>query len=79
MIGASGVGCSTSITASHTSTEKSSSAVEKVSGEYSNCQRVSGCFAASSRSTFAPAIAICFISSRDMPNTILRQAGLTAL
>ena len=51
LIGASGVGCSTSITASHTSTEKSSSAVEKVSGLYSNCQRVSGRFAASSRST----------------------------
>src|SRR3546814_16594365 len=56
--GRSGVGWSTSITASHTSTEKSSSAVEKVSGEYSKCQSVSGCFAASSRSTLTPSTAI---------------------
>ena len=79
MIGLSGVGRSTSITAAHTSTEKSSSAVEKVSGLYSNIHFVSGCFAASSRSTFAPSIAIWRISSRDMPNTILRHAGETAL
>jgi hypothetical protein len=79
MIGASAVGRSTSITAAQTSTEKSSSAVEKVSGEYSNCQRVSGRLAASSRSTFAPSIAMAFTSSRDIPNTILRHAGLTAL
>ena len=40
MIGFSTVGWSTSITAAQTSTEKSTSAVEKVSGLYSNCQLV---------------------------------------
>ena len=42
MIGCSGVGASTSITASQTSRLKSSSAVEKVSGLYWKCQSVSG-------------------------------------
>ena len=40
MIGLSGVGWSTSITAAQTSTEYSISAVEKVSGLYSKCQSV---------------------------------------
>ena len=79
MIGRSGVGRSTSITAAHTSMLKSTSAVEKVSGLYSNCQFVFGCLAASSRSTLAPSIAICFTSSRLMPKTMRRHAGLTAL
>ena len=52
MIGCSGVGWSTSITASHTAIEKSSSAVEKVSGLYWKCHSVSGRRAASSRITF---------------------------
>ena len=79
MIGRSAVGRSTSITAAHTSTEKSSSAVEKVSGLYSNDQSVPGWRAAQSRSTLAPSTAIALTSWRLMPNTIRRQAGDTAL
>ncbi len=79
MIGRSGVGASTSITAAQTSMLKSSSAVEKVSGEYWKCQSVSGRAAASSRMIFAPATAISRTSALDMRNTISRHAGLTAL
>jgi len=77
--GRSFVGCRMSITASQVSRLKSSSAVEKVSGEYSKYQSVFGCFAASSRSSLAALTAICFTSSRVMRNTISRQAGLSAL
>ena len=79
MIGCSGVGASTSITAVQTSMLKSSSAVEKVSGLYWKCQSVPGKRAAWSRITFAPAMAMALTSSFDMRNTMSRQAGLTAL
>ena len=46
MIGLSALGWSTSITAAQTSTEKSTSAVEKVSGLYSKRQSVWGYLAA---------------------------------
>ena len=60
MIGRSAVGRSTSITAEQTSSDTSSSAVEKVSGLYSKRQSVSGRFAASSRRIDAPSTAIAF-------------------
>jgi len=77
--GLSGVGIKMSITASQHSRLKSSSAVEKVSGEYSKCQSVSGWAAALSRSSLAAVTAISLICGRSMPNTIRRQAGDTAL
>ena len=51
---ARGVGCQTSLTASQTSTAKSSSVPVKLSGEYSNIHSVSGRAAAQSRISFAP-------------------------
>src|SRR3546814_5388361 len=66
MMGFSRVGCNISITASQHSRLKSSSAVEKVSGEYSKCQSVSGCLAASSRMILAASMAICLICGRSM-------------
>ena len=79
MIGLSGVGWSTSITAAQTSTEYSISAVENVSGLYSKRQSVPGYLAAQSRKTLAPSMAIALISSLPIPNTIRRHAGEIAL
>jgi hypothetical protein len=72
--GFSGVGRSTSITAAQTSTEKSSSAVEKVSGNI-RTPVGAGCFAASSRRIFAPSTAICRGSRRAHAEHDRRQAG----
>ena len=79
MIGLSAVGCRTSITAAHTSTEKSSSAVEKVSGLYCSTHSVPGWSSASCRIRRMWSTARRFTPSRLKPKTSRRHTGAVAL
>ena len=67
--GLCGVGDQTAVTASTTSTAKSSSVPVKLSGEYSKIHSVFGCLAASSATHWAPCVAISTIPARSKPNT----------
>ncbi|CAN1598890.1 protein of unknown function [Pseudomonas mediterranea] len=75
----SGVGFQTSITASQTSLANSSSVALKVSGEYSNCHWVSGCWAAYLTNSLAAFTAISFTPSLSWSNTMRRNDGQVAL
>src|SRR5690554_7278139 len=71
----SGVGCQTSITALQTSTAKSTSVDEKLSGEYSNTHSVSGYLRDSSCTLRAPCIAISIMPCLSNLNTLSRCTG----
>ncbi|MNQ53352.1 hypothetical protein D3C85_673900 [compost metagenome] len=79
MIFFSGVGCQTSITASQTSTAKSSSVELKISGEYWKVQSVCGCLAASSLISLAALVAISITPALSWLKTMRRKDGAVAL
>ena len=75
----SGVAPQAAVTASHTSSAKSSSVPVKVSGLYSKVTSVSGIVAAISRTSFTPATAISRTSPLLMLNTMSRKGLDVAL
>src|SRR5471032_309389 len=74
-----GVGSQIAVTASQICLEKSSSVVENDSGVYSKPHSVCGCCLINSFTSLVPVVAMLVISSRDMPNTTLRNTGATEL
>jgi len=75
MIGLSGVGCHSSMTASQISSANSTSVAEKLSGEYWNRRLVPGRRWARSRTHRVPRRAMATISGFSSPNTTRRWAG----
>ena len=74
-----GVAPQAAVTASQTSSAKSSSVALKFSGLYSSTHSVSGCAAASSRISRTAATAMSTTSCRLMPKTISRNGCEVAL
>ncbi|OQV66804.1 hypothetical protein AK51_01630 [Serratia nematodiphila DZ0503SBS1] len=79
IIGRCGPGCQTSATASQISSANSNSVKQKVSGEYSKHQAVSGCASHCRRMRRAPFTASATVAALSWRNTMSRNIGAVAL